>query len=64
MRSFIQFVEQKSEEEKNLQNTIAKLPKKYQKLLILHVISCEQNNIFSLADSLSKQLCAFVRKNI
>lgn len=33
MRSFIQFVEQKSEEEKNLQNTIAKLPKKYQKLL-------------------------------
>jgi hypothetical protein len=33
MRSFIQFVEQKSEEEKNLQKTIAKLPNKYQKLL-------------------------------
>jgi len=33
MRSFIQFVEQKSEEEKNLQKTIAKLPEKYQKLL-------------------------------
>lgn len=33
MRSFIQFVEQKSEEEKNLQKTISKLPDRYQKLL-------------------------------
>lgn len=33
MRSFIQFVEQKSEEEKNIQTTIANLPKRYQKLL-------------------------------
>ena len=33
MRSFIMFLEQKSEEEKNLQKTIAKLPEKYRKLL-------------------------------
>ena len=33
MRSFIQFVEQKSEEEKNLQATIGKLPKRHKELL-------------------------------
>ena len=33
MRSFIMYLEQKSEEEKNLQKTIAKLPEKYRKLL-------------------------------
>jgi hypothetical protein len=33
MRSFIQFVEQKSEEEKNLQATIEKLPERHKKLL-------------------------------
>ena len=33
MRSFIQFVEQKSEEQKNLKATIDKLPKKHRMLL-------------------------------
>ena len=33
MRSFIMFLEQKSEEEKNLHKTINKLPKRYQKLM-------------------------------
>ncbi len=33
MRSFIIFMEQKSEEEKNLQDTIKKLPQKYKDLL-------------------------------